>query len=108
MLVALKLLVVDDDGPTLKLMRKVLTSVKAEVRALRDGEQALTLVNHERFDVFVDLQMPKVDGFELARQIRASSWNKSTPIVVGTGQDDTKAMQKVFAAGTTFFLQKAY
>jgi CheY-like chemotaxis protein len=47
MLVALKLLVVDDDGPTLKLMRKVLTSVKAEVRALRDGEQALTLVNHE-------------------------------------------------------------
>lgn len=59
MLVALKLLVVDDDGPTLKLMRKVLTSVKAEVRSLRDGEQALTLVNHERFDVFVDLQMPK-------------------------------------------------
>jgi PleD family two-component response regulator len=52
--------------------------------------------------------MPKVDGFELARQIRASSWNKSTPIVVVTGQDDTKAMQKVFAAGTTFFLQKAY
>jgi PleD family two-component response regulator len=50
----------------------------------------------------------KVDGFELARQIRASSWNKSTPIVVVTGQDDTKAMQKVFAAGTTFFLQKAY
>ena len=45
MLVALKLLVVDDDGPTLKLMHKVLTSVKAEVRALRDGEQALTLVN---------------------------------------------------------------
>ena len=45
MLVALKLLVVDDDGPTLKLMHKVLTSLKAEVRALRDGEQALTLVN---------------------------------------------------------------
>ncbi len=58
-------------------MHKVLTSVKAEVRALRDGEQALTLVNHERFDVFVDLQMPKVDSFELARRIWASFWNKS-------------------------------
>ncbi len=50
--------------------------------------------------------MPKVDGFELARRIRASSWNKSTPIVVVTGHDDTKTMQKAFAAGTTFFLQK--
>ncbi len=47
MLVAPKLLLVEEDGPTLKLMHKVLTSVKAEVRALRDGEQALTLVNHE-------------------------------------------------------------
>jgi len=47
-----------------------------------------------------------VDGFELARRIRASSWNKSTPIVVVTGHDDTKTMQKAFAAGTTFFLQK--
>ncbi len=104
---ALKLLIVDDDPPTLELMHEVLISLKAEVLAVSDGEQAATLVNHERFDgVFVDLQMPKVDGFELARRIRASSWNKSTPIVVVTGQDDTKTMQKAFAAGTTFFLQK--
>jgi response regulator RpfG family c-di-GMP phosphodiesterase len=51
MLVALKLLVVDDDGPTLKLMRKVLTSVKAEVRALRDGEQAVQLLLPMRLKV---------------------------------------------------------
>ncbi len=44
--------------------------------------------------------------FELAPRIRASSWNKSTPIVVVTGYDDAKTMQKAFAAGATFFLQK--
>src|SRR6266849_7624795 len=88
-------------------MDEVLTSLKVEVHAVTDSEQAAGLVNQERFDgIFVDLQMPKVDGFELARRIRASSWNKSTPIVVVTGQDDTKTMQKAFAAGTTFFLQK--
>ena len=104
---ALKVLVVEDDAPTLELMDEVLTSLKVEVRAVRDSEQAAGLVNQERFDgVFVDLQMPKVDGFELARRIRASSWNKSTPIVVVTGHDDTKTMQKAFAAGSTFFLQK--
>jgi len=105
--VALKVLVVEDDAPTLELMDEVLTSLKVEVHAVRDSEQAAGLVNQERFDgIFVDLQMPKVDGFELARRIRASSWNKSTPIVVVTGHDDTKTMQKAFAAGSTFFLQK--
>jgi len=105
--VALKVLVVEDDAPTLELMDEVLTSLKVEVHAVTDSEQAAGLVNQERFDgIFVDLQMPKVDGFELARRIRASSWNKSTPIVVVTGHDDTKTMQKAFAAGTTFFLQK--
>ena len=104
---ALKVLVVEDDAPTLELMDEVLTSLKVEVHAVTDSEQAAGLVNQERFDgIFVDLQMPKVDGFELARRIRASSWNKSTPIVVVTGHDDTKTMQKAFAAGTTFFLQK--
>src|SRR6266852_6735675 len=94
-LVALKLLIVDDDPPTLELMHEVLISLKAEVLAVSDGEQAATLVNHERFDgIFVDLQMPKVDGFELTRQIRKSSWNKSAPIVVVTGNDEGQTMQK--------------
>jgi PleD family two-component response regulator len=70
---ALKILVVEDDKPTLELMEEVLTSLKAEVRALNDSEQAVALVNQERFDgIFVGLQMPEVDGFELARQIAAS------------------------------------
>jgi CheY-like chemotaxis protein len=105
--VALKVLVVEDDAPTLELMDAVLTSLKVEVRAVSDSEQAAVLVNQERFDgIFVDLQMPKLDGFQLTRRIRASSWNKSSPIVVVTGNDNSKTMQKTFAAGTTFFLQK--
>jgi uncharacterized protein (TIGR02266 family) len=105
--VALRVLVVEDDAPTLELMDEVLTSLKVEVQAIGDSEQAAGLVNQERFDgIFVDLQMPTMDGFELARRIRASSWNKSTPIVVVTGHDDAKTMQKAFAVGSTFFLQK--
>jgi len=105
--VALKVLIVEDDPPTLELMDEVLTSLKVEVCALGDSEQAAALVNQERFDgIFVDLQMPTVDGLELTRRIRKSSWNKSAPIVVVTGHDDVKTMQKAFAAGATFFLQK--
>jgi len=62
--VALKVLIVEDDAATLELMKEVLTSLKVEVRAISDSEQAAVIVNHERFDgIFVDLQMPKVDGF---------------------------------------------
>jgi CheY-like chemotaxis protein len=105
--VSVKVLIVEDDAPTLELMSEVLSSLKADVRAVSDSEAASALVNQERFDgIFLDLQMPKVDGFELARRIRKSSWNKSAPIVVVTGADDVKTMEKAFTAGTTFFLQK--
>jgi DNA-binding response OmpR family regulator len=65
------------------------------------------LVNKERFDgIFLDLEMPKLHGFDLARRVRTSSWNKSTPIVVVTGRDDKQAMQEAFATGATYFLHK--
>lgn len=104
---AVKVLVVENDAPTLELMGEVLTSLKVEVRAVSDSERAAALVEQERFDgIFLDLHMPKVDGFEVARRIRASSWNRSAPIVVVTGYDDAATMQRAFAAGATFFLQK--
>jgi CheY-like chemotaxis protein len=64
-------------------------------------------VNRERFDgIFLDLEMPSMNGFDLARWIRNSSWNRSTPIIIVTGRDDRQTMQQVFASGATFYLQK--
>jgi len=52
------------------------------------------------------LQMPNLHGFELTRRIRESVVNKGTPITVVTGWDERTAMQQVFNAGATFYLQK--
>jgi len=104
---SLKLLVVEDDIPSLELMTEVFKSLQAGVRAVSDSEQAATLVNQERFDgIFLDLEMPRLHGFDLARLIRKSSWNKSTPIIIVTGRDDRQTMQEAFALGASFFLQK--
>jgi len=103
----LKLLVVEDDIAGLELMTEVFVSLRAEVRPVSDSEKAAQLVNAEKFDgIFLDLEMPHLHGFDLAKQIRKSSWNKSTPIVIVTGRDDRKTMEKAFALGATFFLQK--
>lgn len=106
-MLSLKLLIAEDDALSLELMSEVFTSLKAVVLPVDDGQKAATLVNQEKFDgVFLDLEMPKMHGFDLARKIRESSWNKSTPIVIVTGRDDRATMQQAFAAGATFFLQK--
>lgn len=103
----LKLLVVEDDIASLELMTEVFTSLKAEVRPISDSEKAVGIVNQERFDgIFLDLEMPNLNGFDLARLIRKSSWNKSTPIIIVTGRDERQTMQESFAIGATFFLQK--
>jgi len=103
----LKLLVVEDDPASLELMSEVFTSLKAEVRAVNDSEKAVGIINQERFDgIFLDLEMPNLNGFDLARLVRKSSWNKSTPIIIVTGRDERQTMQEVFALGATFFLQK--
>jgi len=104
---SLKLLVVEDDIASLELMTEVLTSLNADVRPVSNSREAADLVNQEKFDgVFLDLEMPNLNGFDLARRIRQSSWNKSTPIIIVTGRDDRRTMQEVFEIGATFFLQK--
>jgi CheY-like chemotaxis protein len=104
---SLKLLVVEDDIPSLELMTEIFTYLKAEVRPLSDSLQAAALVNQEKFDgIFLDLEMPKLDGLQLAQKVRESRWNKFTPVVIVTGHDQRDIMQQSFAMGATFFLQK--
>jgi DNA-binding response OmpR family regulator len=106
-MVSLKLLIVEDDIASLEFMTEVFTSLEAEVRPVSDSQKAAGLVNQERFDgIFLDLEMPNLHGFDLARLIRKSSWNKSTPIVIVTGRDQRDTMQQAFTIGATFYLQK--
>ena len=103
----LKILIVEDDAPSLELMTEVLASVEAEVRPMNDSLAAAAIILKERFDgIFLDLNMPKLDGFALMSRIRESPSNKSTPIIVVTGRDEKKTMQDAFAAGASFYIQK--
>ena len=64
----------EDNLANLELMTEVFTSLKAEVRPIGDSEKAVGMVNQEKFDgIFLDLEMSKLNDFELGRLIRKSS-----------------------------------
>ena len=106
-LLANGILVVDDDPLICELIRDVLESAEIKSHTTSDSQQASILIREEKFDaVFLDLKMPAPDGIALARQVRASALNRTTPIVMITGESDRHLLSRVFEAGATFVLFK--
>jgi two-component system, chemotaxis family, chemotaxis protein CheY len=106
-LLANGILVVDDDPLICELIRDVLESAEIKSHTTSDSQQASILIREEKFDaVFLDVNMPAPDGIALARQVRASALNRTTPIVMITGESDRGLLSRVFEAGATFLLFK--
>jgi two-component system chemotaxis response regulator CheY len=106
-LVANGILVVDDDPLMCELIRDVLESAEIKSHTTSDSQQASILIREEKFDaVFLDVNMPAPDGIALARQVRASARNRTTPIVMITGESDRGLLTRLFEAGATFVLFK--
>src|SRR4051812_48309180 len=104
---SLRILVVEDDLSALEMIYEVLLSPGVEASPASDSERALAVAQNEKFDgIFLDLQMPRIDGFKVMKAIRSSGWNQRTPIIVLTGMGDRDTMERAFAAGATFFLRK--
>ena len=103
----IKVLIVDDDPLSCEFIQEVLISEKMQARVLTDSTQAAARLKVERFDaVFLDMRMPSPDGIELASQMRSSGLNKTTPIVMITGEEDHTVMRSAFQVGVNFFLHK--
>ena len=102
-----RLLVADDD-PILREFATVhLTTPTVEVEVAEDGVVALARLNQGGIDIaLIDLDMPRMDGFELIERIRWDEQLKHLPIVVVTGREDMMAVDRAFALGATSFVVK--
>jgi CheY-like chemotaxis protein len=106
---SLRILVVDDEPAALRLIKALVEPLGYEVLSLTDSRQAAEVVNRQKLDaVFVDVQMPGLDGFELTKLIRASRSNSTVPIVMTAELDEVDTMRRGFKAGVTFFLNKPF
>ncbi|MBQ3087529.1 MAG: response regulator transcription factor [Clostridia bacterium] len=100
-----KILLAEDDRHTAKLMNIVLKNGGYEVENAYDGEQALNLYFSQHFDLVVlDIMMPGVDGYEVARQIRAADGN--VPILITTAKHLPEDKRMGFLAGTDDYMVK--
>ena len=84
-----RILVVDDEQPIQQLLDRTLRSEGYDVVPALDGEQALAQLRAQSFDlVMLDVMLPKLDGFEVCRRVRAES---SVPIIMLTAKAEEVA-----------------
>jgi signal transduction histidine kinase len=103
----LKVLFVDDD-PLLREFAMVnLSSDHGQVSVAADGAEALAAIRLNPPDiVLLDLQMPKVDGFEVLRALRGDEATRRLPVIVITGRDDVHSIDRAYSEGATSFILK--
>lgn len=102
-----KILVVDDEDRNLRLMDLLLTSFGYDVLTASNGEEALEKVHDIPPDVILlDIMMPRMDGFEVARQLKKDEETKTIPIVMVTALNEVEDRVKALEAGADDFLNK--
>ena len=104
---AVRILFVDDDPIMREFAAVHLATDKAEVTLAADGVEALERVALTPPDVvLLDLEMPRLDGFEVLARLRGDPGTRDLPVIVVTGREDTAAIDRAFEAGATSFLVK--
>ena len=102
-----KILVIDDDLETLRLVKLMLERLEYAVFTAPDGHSGLHIVTTEHPDlVLLDVMMPEMDGYEVARRIRGNPLTAHTPILMFTAKSQIEDKVTAFEEGIDGFLTK--
>jgi len=103
-----RILVVDDSITSRTLLKNVLESYGYEVKTACDGLDALALLQNETFDlVSSDVEMPKMDGFELTAHLRADEQFSRLPVVLVTSLESVEDRQRGVDVGADAYIVKS-
>lgn len=101
------ILVVDDDGFNRQLLEALLAAVGYAVRSAASGEEALAAVSEQQPDlILLDVMMPGIDGFEVARRLKDDPRSRPIPIILVTALEDSESRIRGLEAGAEEFLTK--
>jgi DNA-binding response OmpR family regulator len=101
--------VAEDDEDILQLVAELLEEEGYEIARAADGEEALELISARRPDLaLLDVRMPKVDGFEVSRRIRASADTREVPVILLTALAREQDVARGIEAGATDYVKKPF
>jgi len=104
-----KILVVDDKSENLLALQATLKETNAEVIKAQSGNEALiAALNHDFALAILDVQMPGMDGYELAGHLRSEEQTKHVPIIFLTAYADEQQMFKGYGIGAMDYIVKPY
>lgn len=102
-----KILVVDDERTTCLLLENFLSDY--QVITKNSGAEALLWLKNNLPDLIIsDIQMPEVDGFEFLKEVRLIGYTKHTPIVMLSGNTESKERVKCYQLGAQDYLTKPF
>lgn len=105
-----RIIVVDGSSVTRAILTRILQDEvsTAEVFPCSSGAEVMTLLEHSKYDlVSTALMLPDMDGLELSRQIRQSRNHSYIPVIVVSGDADTRLLREGFEAGVTDYFDKS-
>ncbi|MDY6843025.1 MAG: response regulator [Thermodesulfobacteriota bacterium] len=104
-----RIMAVDDSLTTRVLLRGILETSGYDIALASSGEEALKLIEDARYDLFIiDVEMPGIDGFELAEKIRESKDNKDTPIIILSSLSKDEHRRKGIEVGAQAYIVKGH
>ncbi|HET9233973.1 MAG TPA: ATP-binding protein, partial [Candidatus Eisenbacteria bacterium] len=103
----MRLLIADDNRDSAQSMARLLRSCGHEVQVAYDGEEALHAAENDPPDVLIlDIGMPRLDGYELARRVRAAPWGRDVSLIAATGWGQDEDRQRSLESGFDAHLVK--
>jgi CheY-like chemotaxis protein len=104
-----ELLVVDDDPSNRELLRRRVKRMGYSARVVSSGEEALALLESERFDlVLLDYMMPGLSGLETLQRMKASARLRTIPVVMLSASDDIERMVECTLQGAEDYIFKPF
>ena len=102
------LLVVEDSVTSRVLLKSILQSAGYEVMTAVDGMDALTMMRTTGFDLVVsDVEMPRMNGFELTTRIRQDAAFKEVPVVLVTARESRDDKERGIECGANAYIEKS-
>ena len=102
-----RVLVIEDNEQNIYMITYLLEHAGLEVVQARDGAAGVTLAREQRPDLIIlDIQLPELDGYEVAARLRAEKSLAGVPIVAVTSFAMAGDRERILAAGCTGYLEK--